>query len=170
MAQRLRGNDAHPVGHGEPSDQGWTTQHRFPTSHADLIPTLLGLAGIDQKEALKRVAVTHREARPLVGRDLSGAVLGTGTALVSEPVLFTTDDEISEGSAKPKSPFQIWSREVGTYAHIVQPNHVEMVVAEVDVGGEKHLVKLARYHDNAQFWTVPGERDESSCGAKRSSA
>jgi hypothetical protein len=35
-----------------------------------------------------------------------------------------------------------------------------MVVAEVDVDGEKHLVKLTRHHDNPQFWTVPGERDE----------
>jgi hypothetical protein len=35
-----------------------------------------------------------------------------------------------------------------------------MVVAEVDVNGEKHLVKLTRYHDNPQYWTVPGERDE----------
>ena len=43
---------------------------------------------------------------------------------------------------------------------IVQPNHIETVVAEVDVDGEPHLVKLSRYHDNQQFWTVPGERDE----------
>ncbi len=149
-----------PLVMASPLIKGGRRSIDYPTSHADLIPTLLGLAGIDQKEALKRVAATHREARPLVGRDLSGPVLGTGTALVPEPVLFMTDDEISEGSAKPKSPFQIWSRAVGTYEHIVQPNHVEMVLAEVDVGGEKHLVKLARYHDNAQFWTVPGERDE----------
>jgi hypothetical protein len=81
----------------------------FPTSHADLIPTLLDLAVSDQKEALKRVAMAHREARSLVGRDLSGPVLGTGAALVPEPVLFMTDDEFSEGHAKPKSPFQIWS-------------------------------------------------------------
>ena len=46
------------------------------------------------------------------------------------------------------------------YSVIVQPNHIETVVAEVDVGGEPHLVKLSRYHDNQQFWTVPGERDE----------
>jgi hypothetical protein len=34
------------------------------------------------------------------------------------------------------------------------------VIAEVDVDGEQHLVKFSRYYDNAQFWTVPGERDE----------
>ena len=26
--------------------------------------------------------------------------------------------------------------------------------------GERHLVKLSRYFDNEQFWTVPGEHDE----------
>ena len=34
------------------------------------------------------------------------------------------------------------------------------MIAEVDVDGEQHLVKFSRYYDNAQFWTVPGERDE----------
>ena len=43
---------------------------------------------------------------------------------------------------------------------IVQPNHLETVIAEVDVDGEPHLVKYSRYHDNQQFWSVPGERDE----------
>lgn len=132
----------------------------LPTSHADVIPTLIGLAGIDQAAALKQVSTTHKEARPLVGRDLSGVILGTGQAPASEPVLFMTDDEITEGHEAPKTPFQIWARKIGTYFHIVQPNHIEMVVAEVDVEGKKHVVKLARYHDNPQFWTVPGVRDE----------
>jgi hypothetical protein len=43
---------------------------------------------------------------------------------------------------------------------IKQPNHLETVIAEVDVDGERHLVKFSRYHDNQQFWTVPGQRDE----------
>ena len=34
------------------------------------------------------------------------------------------------------------------------------MIAEVDVDGAQHLVKFSRYYDNAQFWTVPGERDE----------
>ena len=130
-----------------------------PTSHADLVPTLLGLAGIDPNDALKRLSATHREARPLVGRDLSGVIRGTAT-LPSEPVLFATDDEISEGTDVPASPFQLWAKKLGTFEHIVQPNHIETVVAEVDVDGARHLVKLTRYHDNPQYWTVPGERDE----------
>ena len=142
-----------------PLFKGGRCEQDTPTSHADLLPTLLGLAGIDRDEVLKRVAVDHSEARPPVGRDLSGLILGTHRPH-PDPILFVTDDEISEGSAKPSSPLQRWARKVGTYAEVVQPNHVESVVAQVEVGGEPHLVKLTRYHDNKQFWTVPGQSDE----------
>lgn len=52
------------------------------------------------------------------------------------------------------------ARRLGSYEWIVQPNHVETVVAKIEVDDEQHLVKLSRYHDNQQFWTVPGVRDE----------
>ena len=74
--------------------------------------------------------------------------------------MFVTDDEISEGSAKPGSPFQRFAMKLKRYSVIVQPNHIETVIAEVEVDGAPHLVKFSRYHDNQQFWTVPGERDE----------
>ena len=64
------------------------------------------------------------------------------------------------------SPFQRVARATRTYATIEQPNHIETVIAEVDVDGEQHLVKFSRYHDNEQFWTVPGERDERLRGRK----
>ena len=131
----------------------------IPTSHADLIPTLLGLAGIDQGEAFKQVSAGHKEARALVGRDLSGLIRGTDRP-ASDPILFMTDDEVSEGDDRPGAPLQRWARFVGTYAEIVQPVHIETVVAEVDIDGNQHLVKFSRYHDNPQFWTVPGVRDE----------
>lgn len=131
----------------------------MPTSHADLLPTLLGLAGVDHDEALKTLQEDHREARALVGRDLSGELRGD-RGDPPAPILFTTDDEISEGSISGPSPFQRFARRTRRYSEIVQPNHLETVVAEVDVDGDPHLVKLSRYHDNQQFWTVPGERDE----------
>ena len=77
-----------------------------PTSHADLLPTLLGLAGIDQDEAFAKLSVDHKEARPLIGRDLSGPIRAAEPAAPSEPLLFMTDDEISEGNEAPASPFQ----------------------------------------------------------------
>ena len=132
----------------------------IPTSHADLVPTLLGLAGIDPDQALARLRADHTDAHPLVGRDLSGAIRDAEPVAPPEPVLFTTDDEISEGSMPPASPFQRVARRLHRYSSVKQPNHLETVVAEVEVDGEQHLVKFSRYHDNEQFWTVPGERDE----------
>ena len=136
----------------------------IPTTHADLIPTLLGFAGIDHDEALAQLRADHTDARPLVGRDLSDAIRAAKPAAPSEPVLFTTDDEISEGPERSRSPFQRFARRLDRYSEIKQPNHLQTVIADVDVDvdgdGERHLVKFSRYYDNAQFWTVPGERDE----------
>jgi hypothetical protein len=137
-----------------------------PTNHADLIPTLLGLAGIDQDEALAKLQRDHVDARPLVGRDLAEAIRAAEPAVQTEPILFITDDEISEGSMPAASPFQRFARRVGVFATVTQPNHLETVIAELDIDGERHVVKLTRYHDNQQFWTVPGERDERIKGRK----
>jgi arylsulfatase A-like enzyme len=138
----------------------------IPTSHADLIPTLLGLAGIDQGQALAKLQTDHQEAQPLIGRDLSDAIRAAEPAATSGPILFTTDDEISEGSLTAPSPFQRIARLTHRYETVKQPNHLETVIAEVDIDDEPHLVKFSRYHDNRQFWTVPGERDERLQGRK----
>jgi arylsulfatase A-like enzyme len=140
--------------------EGGPREIDIPTSHADLLPTLLGLAGIDPAAALHSVAVEHSEARPLVGRDLSPLIMDPTANAPSDPILFMTDDEISEGSSKPGSPFMRLAQGLGTYEFIKQPNHVETVVARVLVDGASHLVKFSRYHDNQQFWTIPGEIDK----------
>ena len=145
---------------------GGARELEIPTNHADLIPTLLGLVGIEHDEALAKLQVDHIDARPLVGRDLSDAIRALAPEPSAEPVLFMTDDEISEGTAHGASPFQRVARATRTFSTIEQPNHIETVIAEVDVDGEQHLVKFSRYHDNQQFWTVPGERDERLRGRK----
>jgi arylsulfatase A-like enzyme len=145
---------------------GGQREIEMPTNHADLIPTLLGLAGIDAAGALAALEADHSEARPLVGRDLSEVIRGASPPPTPEPVLFTTDDEISEGSASGASPVAGAFKRVRLYHVIPQPNHLETVVATVEVDGASHLVKLSRYHDNQQFWTVPGERDERLQGRK----
>ncbi len=60
-----------------------------PTSHVDLIPTLMGLAGIDAEQAAAGVAKHHHEVHPLPGRDLSGVITGSVTpeSIVDSPVL-----------------------------------------------------------------------------------
>ena len=145
---------------------GGARELEIPTNHADMVPTLLGLAGIDHDDTLAALRESHSEARPLVGRDLSAAIHSAAPDAPAEPVLFMTDDEISEGDTRPASPFQRVARKVGAYSEIAQPNHVETVVARVEVDGEPHLVKFSRFHDNQQFWTVPAERDERLRGRK----
>ena len=137
-----------------------------PTSHADLIPTLLGLAGIDVADATAKLNESHHQTRALVGRDLSAAIRSTEPKVDPAPILFMTDDEISEGSAPSASPFNRVARLARIYETVQQPNHIETVISEVEIEGEPHLVKFSRYHDNQQFWTAPGERDERIKGRK----
>ena len=73
-----------------------------PTSHVDLIPTLLGLAGIDPERATAGVSAHHAEVHPLPGRDLSGVITGkVQAASVAAPVYFMTEDNPSK--APPRS-------------------------------------------------------------------
>jgi arylsulfatase A-like enzyme len=50
-----------------------------PTSHLDLVPTLLGLADVDADQALETVNGTHTEAHALPGRDLSEPLTSGGS-------------------------------------------------------------------------------------------
>ena len=69
-----------------------------PTSHVDLIPTLMGLAGIDVERAAAGVAQHHAEARPLPGRDLSGLITGKAPAdSLGQPIYFMTEDDVTRG-------------------------------------------------------------------------
>ena len=111
----------------------------------------------------------HTEARPLVGRDLSGAIRAAEAgARRPSPCCSPPTMRSARAARTAPSPFQRVARATRTFSTIEQPNHLETVIAEVDVDGEQHLVKFSRYHDNQQFWTVPGERDERLRGARRS--
>ena len=121
------------------------------TSHADLLPTMLGLAGLDAAQLQQDLTVSHTEVHPLVGRDLSGVILGeTNPAEVSEPVYFMTDDEPSRGSNQTTATGV-------TYRSVIQPNSIETVVAHLPTGrrGAREKWKYSRYSDNPQFWSDP---------------
>ena len=69
-----------------------------PTSHVDLVPTLLGLAGIDREQATAGVAAHHDEVQPLPGRDLSRLVRGqVGPESLVSPIYFMTEDDVTRG-------------------------------------------------------------------------
>jgi len=118
----------------------------IPTSHIDLAPTLLGLAGIDHNATRDAIAPRFTDALPLVGRDLSPLIRGEVAAeTVAEPIYFMTDDDPSRGLDQ-KNFIGI------TYDSVAQPNHVETVIVEVK--GE--IWKYSRYFDHPRFWSAPG--------------
>ncbi|HSP39468.1 MAG TPA: sulfatase-like hydrolase/transferase [Frankiaceae bacterium] len=122
-----------------------------PTSHVDLIPTLLGLAGIDPERAAAGVAEHHDEAQPLPGRDLSPLIAGAASAAsVASPLYFMTEDDISRGltqenvlSGRPFTP-------------VASPSRVESVIAPLPTGenGGEELWKLNHYYERLDDWNA----------------
>ncbi|MFQ5557810.1 MAG: sulfatase-like hydrolase/transferase, partial [Acidimicrobiales bacterium] len=66
------------------------------TSHVDLLPTLLGLAGIDAPSARRELEADHSEVHPLPGRDLSELVHRPSAVLEGGAYVMSRDN-ILEG-------------------------------------------------------------------------
>lgn len=123
----------------------------MPTSHVDLIPTLLGLAGIDVEQAAAGVAEHHTEARPLPGRDLSGLLAGSTPAdQVVAPVYFMTEDDITRGATQSN----VLTGEA--FDAVDQPSCIESVVAPLPTGadGAIELWKLNHYYERLDDWNA----------------
>lgn len=121
----------------------------LPTSHVDLLPTLLGLAGIDVERAMAGVSSHHDEARALPGRDLSGLVRGTSApASLATPLYFMTEDDISRGISQAS----VITGE--RFESAPGPALVESVIAELPAadGGPGELWKLNHYYDRLDEW------------------
>ena len=70
-----------------------------PTSHVDLVPTLLGAAGIDTASAAAELRSTHSEVHPLPGRDLMDVVDGVAEPDRERQVYLMTRDNMPEGDS-----------------------------------------------------------------------
>ena len=122
-----------------------------PTSHVDLIPTLLGLAGIDQEKAAAGASKHHDETQPLPGRDLSKAITGSATQQsVSAPIYFMTEDEFSKGISETN----MFSGK--HYDAVAYPAKIESVVTSLPTGqdGVSELWKLNHYYERLDEWNA----------------
>jgi arylsulfatase A-like enzyme len=122
-----------------------------PTSHVDLIPTLMGLAGIDVERAAAGVAAQHTEARPLPGRDLSGLITGNASvASVATPVYFMTEDDVSRGLNENNVLTG------AAFEPVAHPSNIESVVATLPTGadGALELWKLNHYYERLDEWNA----------------
>lgn len=113
------------------------------TSHVDILPTMLGLAGINVEAIQKILRCNHNEVHRLVGRDLSPLIVGKGEPeRAGEPIFFMTDDDVTRGPNQVSAVGQ-------PYNLVFQPNHIQ-------TGESKQLWKYSCYYDNPQFWSNPG--------------
>lgn len=116
------------------------------TSHVDILPTLLGLTGLNEKSLQAKLSKGHTEVKPLVGRNLTPLLEKSEHFKADEPIYFMTDDDVTKGlnqttvTGKP-------------YTSVIQPNHIEAVITKLKTGpaNEKEIWKFARYFDNPQF-------------------
>ena len=144
-----------------------------PTSHVDLLPTLLGAAGVDVAATADALAESFSEVHPLPGRDLMPVVDG-GPADDSRAIYLMTRDNVLEGDTGSSAAARALGRTVNPPAplRIKLPAHVaanfEGLVVRVDdadaPGGAGHLWKLVRTFDDPATWTEPGVRHLAANG------
>lgn len=137
-----------------------------PTSHVDIIPTLLGAAGIDEALIGPYLAAEFSEVHPLPGKNLMSVVDDPAQGDKDRPVYLMTCDNMLEGDsgasavarrlgreAKPPLPLR-----VNVPAHVA--SNFEGLVHRVD----GTLWKLVRVFDDPATWTEPGVRHLAASG------
>ncbi len=135
-----------------------------PTSHVDLVPTLLSAAGIDAASATEELRASHTEVHPLPGRDLMGVVDGDAEPDRDRAVYLMTRDNMPEGDSGASGMARRMGR-TPPPLRIQVPAHVganfESLVCRVDTG---HLWKIVRTFDDPATWTEPGVRHLAADG------
>ena len=142
-----------------------------PTSHVDLVPTLLAAAGLDAGALADDLRERFSEVHPLPGVDLMPVVDGTADPDADRAVYLMTRDNMLEGdtgasgvarrlgrAVKPPMPLRIQ-----VPAHVAA--NFEAIVTRV---GE-HTWKLVRSFDDPATWTEPHVRHLAAEGPAGSS-
>ena len=113
--------------------------------------TTYGLGSVRVITLGRQLAKTHTQVRGLVGRDLSGYLLGEvkEERYKADPIYFMSDDNIFKGIASV-------SLTGANYKPVDQPNSVETVFAYLPTGqsGALERWKYSRYWDNPAYWAT----------------
>jgi arylsulfatase A-like enzyme len=144
-----------------------------PSSHVDIVPTLLAAAGIDEAAVAAELRHDFSEVHALPGRDLMPIVDGGGPD-PDRAVYLMTRDNILEGDSGASA----LARRLGRDANPPLPLRMQLpahtasnfegivvAVAEQEAaGGAGHLWKLVRTFDDPATWTEPGVRHLATNG------
>ena len=156
---------------GEHATQGRLVS--APTSHVDLVPTLLGAAGIDVDVVADVLSESFSEVHELPGRDLMPVVDGA-PGDHHRPIYLITQDNVLEGDSEASGV----GRQLGLTVNPPLPlriripayvaSNFEGLVVRVDDAeatlGAGHLWKLVRTFDDPSTWTEPGVRQLATSG------
>ena len=146
-----------------------------PTSHVDLIPTALALAGLDQVELGQRLAPLFSEFHSLPGKDLSPLLLDPETEeFKNRAIYFMTRDNMLEGDTLASAMARGLGRadnpprplKIQVLPH-VSTNFEGIVVKVTDnevAGVNDSIWKITRAHDDPETWTIPNRANLSSSG------
>ncbi|MGB5110174.1 MAG: sulfatase-like hydrolase/transferase [Mycobacterium sp.] len=136
-----------------------------PTSHVDLVPTLLGAAGVDVPAVAAELASTFSEVHPLPGRDLMPVVDGAA-ADEGRAVYLLTRDNVLEGDTGASGLARQLGRDVNPPAplRIRVPEQVAANFEGLVVRVDDRLWKLVRTFDDPGTWTEPGVRQLAYTG------
>ena len=136
-----------------------------PTSHVDLVPTLLGAAGVDVPALAATLRESFTEVHPLPGRDLMPVVDGA-PADDQRAVYLMTRDNMLDGDTGASGLARALKRTSNPPAplRIRIPAHTASNFEGLVVRAGEQLWKLVRTFDDPSTWTEPGVRNLAANG------
>jgi arylsulfatase A-like enzyme len=138
-----------------------------PTSHVDVLPTLLSAAGIDTAAVDEDLARRFTEIHPLPGCDLMPVVGGLGDMPADRAIYLMTRDNILEGDtgASPAARVLGLAAAPPDNMRISVPADTAASFEAIVVADQGRLWKLVRTFDDPATWTEPGLRHLAASGA-----
>lgn len=144
-----------------------------PTSHVDILPTLIDVAGADSQTLRGDLTAQFSEAHQLPGASLWPTVVDPTAPQLQRTVYLQTSDNILEGDTGESVGARVFGiadppPELCIASVGANPSNVEAVVGRVSEdevpGGGNNLWKLVRTFDDPQRWSEPGVRNLASSG------